>query len=111
MDTTPKDKRSVAEVFQQVWSQALVAVTGAEEEASKLLQKVQGMAGWSQDEAKKQVREFSEKLSSQRRDVEKRIEDGVKQSLHRLHVPRRDELEKLNARLEGLTKRIEALTR
>ena len=111
MEPTPKDKRSVAELFQQVWSQALAGVTGVEEEASRLLHRVQGVAGWSQEGMKKQVREFSEKLAAQRREAEKRLDDTVRQSLSKLRVPRREEIEKLNARLEGLSKRVEALSR
>lgn len=107
----PHDRRSIAEFFQQVWSQALVTVSGAEDEAAKLLAKVQGMAGWSQDEVKRQVREYAERLTSQRRDMERKVEDTVRVALHRLRVPRKEEIAQLNSRLDTLSKRIETLSK
>jgi polyhydroxyalkanoate synthesis regulator phasin len=111
MDATPRDRKSIADVFQQVWAQAVVRVTGAEEEVQKLLGRLQGMAGSSQDEVKKQVRELTERLAHQRSELEKRVEETVHASLSRVRVPRRDEVEKLNARLDTLSKRVEALSR
>ncbi len=91
------------EFFQQIWSQALTTVAGAEEEAQKLLSRIQGV---SQEEARK----LSERLAGQRKDLEKRVDEVVKTSVSRLKVPRRDEVAQLNARLDALTRRIEALT-
>lgn len=93
--------------FQQIWSQALVTVTGAEEEAQRLLQRAQGMVGWSQDEA----RRLAERLASQRREMERRVEEAVKTSVARLKVPRREELVQLNARLDAVARRLEALSK
>jgi polyhydroxyalkanoate synthesis regulator phasin len=107
----PHDRRSIAEFFQQVWSQALVTVSGAEDEAAKLLARVQGMAGWSQDEVKRQVREYADRLTSQRRDMERKVEDTVRVSLQRLRVPRKEEIAQLNSRLDTLNKRIEQLSK
>jgi polyhydroxyalkanoate synthesis regulator phasin len=107
----PHDRRSIAEFFQQVWSQALVTVTGAEDEAAKLLARVQGMAGWSQDEVKRQVRDYADKLTSQRRDMERKVEDTVRVGLQRLRVPRKEEIAQLNSRLDTLMKRIDHLSK
>jgi len=116
METRPPqqplhDRRSIAEFFQQVWSQALVTVSGAEDEAAKLLARVQGMAGWSQDEVKRQVREYADRLTTQRRDMERKVEDAVRVSLQRMRVPRKEEIAQLNSRLDTLNKRIEHLSR
>lgn len=92
------------EFFQHIWGQALTTVAGAEEEAQKLLLKFQGV---SQDEARK----LAERLSGQRKELERRIEDVVKTSVSRLRVPRREEVVQLSTRLDALTKRIEALSK
>lgn len=92
------------EFFQQIWSQALTTVAGAEEEAHKLLGRFQGM---SHDEARK----LSERLATQRKDLERRMDEVVKASVARLKVPRRDEVAQLNARLDSLSKRLEGLTK
>lgn len=92
------------EFFQQIWSQALTTVHGAEEEAQKLLGKLQGI---SQEETRK----LQERLAGQRRDLERRVEEVVKTSVARLKVPRREEVAQLNARLDALTKRLETLSK
>ena len=107
----PSDRKTIAEFFSQVWSQALVTVSGAEDEAAKLLAKVQGMAGWSQDEVKRQVRDYADRLTSQRRDMERKVEEAVRVSLLRIRVPRKEEIQQLNSRLDTLTKRIDHVSR
>lgn len=104
------DKKPL-EAFQQFWGQALVTLTGAEEEAARLLGRVQGLAGWSQEEARRQVREFSERLAGQRREIEKRVEDTVKQSVSRLRLPRHSEVSQLTTRLDALARRVENLSK
>jgi len=92
------------EFFQQIWSQALTTVHNAEEETQKLLGRLQGM---SQDE----LRKLTERLATQRKDLERRVEEVVKASVVRMRVPRREEVAQLNARLDALTTRLEGLTK
>lgn len=108
MDKQPK---GVAEIVQQWWEQATLAVSNADDEVLKFLSRLPGFSGLQPDEAKRHVRELSERLVQQRRDAEKRIEDTVRQAVTRLKVPRRDEVQLLTARLEALAKRIEELDR
>ncbi|PZR13950.1 MAG: hypothetical protein DI536_11530 [Archangium gephyra] len=88
--------------FQQIWGQALTTVAGAEEEAQKLLTRLQGVG---QEESRK----LAERLTGQRKELERRLDDLVKVSVSRLKVPTRAEITQLNARLDGLTRRVEAL--
>jgi polyhydroxyalkanoate synthesis regulator phasin len=111
MDQKPEERKTAIEFFHQVWGQALTAVTGAEEEASKLLSKLPWASVWSPEEARRQAREFTERLSAQRKDMEKRLEEAVKLSLKTVTVPRRDELRELSARVDALARRVETLTR
>ncbi|MBI3185071.1 MAG: phasin family protein [Myxococcales bacterium] len=104
-----KEKRQLPELFEKVWGQALLAVSTAEEEASRVVGKLADVAGWSQDEVKRQAKELGERLASQRRDIERSVEEGVKRALQKLRVPRREEVAALNARVEQLSKRVEAL--
>jgi len=104
-----KEKRGPLEVFEKVWSQALVAVSTAEEEASKVGARMAEAAGWSQDELKRQVRELTDRLASQRRALETNVEEGVKGALAKLRVPRRDEVASIASRLDAVSRRIESL--
>jgi len=97
--------------FEQAWSQALVAVSRAEDEASRAVQRVAEAAGWGQEEVKRQARELSERLVKQRRDLEHTLDEGVRRTLARLRVPRREEIQEIHARLDRVAARIDALGR
>ena len=75
MDKPEAPERStLAETFERLWSQALLAVSTAEEEASRAVQRVTAAAGWSQEEVKRHAREFTERLLGHRRDLEHNVE-------------------------------------
>jgi polyhydroxyalkanoate synthesis regulator phasin len=104
-----KEKRPLAEQLERLWSQALLAASAAEGEASKVVHRVAELAGWSQDEVKRHVRELSERLVTQRHELERGVEDAVKGRLARLKVPKREELVAFEDRLNRLAARIDAL--
>jgi polyhydroxyalkanoate synthesis regulator phasin len=106
---TPREKHPLAETFERVWGQALLAASTAEEEATKAAQKVAEIAGWSQEEVKRQARLLSERLVGHRRDLERNVEEGVRHALSHFKVPRRDELQDFEARLIRIAERINAL--
>lgn len=59
----------------------------------------------------KDKRSMSEQLERFWKDTEKTVEDAVKTALAKVKVPRHAELQALNARLDELSKRVEALTK
>jgi len=109
MNGEPKEKRGVADVVERMWSQALVAVSSAEEEAAQLVQKLQAVAGWSQDEVRRQVAELTERIATQRGALERGIEEGVKRAVTRLRVPRREQIQALQTRLDRVAARLDRL--
>jgi|SRR5450755_2492900 polyhydroxyalkanoate synthesis regulator phasin len=109
MSGEAKEKRPLSDVVERMWAQALVAVSSVEEEAAQLVQRLQAAAGWSQDEVRRQVTEVSERLASQRNALEKNIEEGVRRAVSRLKVPRREQIQALQARLDRLSARLDKL--
>ncbi len=111
MDTpeAPREKHPIAETFERVWSQALLAVSSAEEEVHRNLQRAAAAAGWSQEEVKRLARELTERLAGHRKDLERSVEEAVRRAVARLKVPRREELQEFEARLGRLAERIDAL--
>jgi polyhydroxyalkanoate synthesis regulator phasin len=97
------------EKFKEAWSQALVGLNAAEAEAEKVLGRLADAAGLTQDDVKRHAREFGERLTLQRREVELAIEDGARRAAARFRVPSRDEVDALKRRLDELTGRLEAL--
>ncbi|PTL76330.1 phasin family protein [Vitiosangium sp. GDMCC 1.1324] len=109
MDKQETPKHPLAETFERVWSQALLAVSTAEEEATRTVQRVAELAGWSPDEMIRQARLLTERLAGHRKDMEHNVEEGVRRALLHFKVPRREELQDIEARLGRLAERIEAL--
>jgi len=107
----PKDKRPVLEALERMWAQAVTAMSSVEDEAARVVQKAQTVAGWSQDEVRRQVGELSERLAAQRQQLEQGLEERVRGALQRLRVPRRDEVQALSARVDRVAERLERLER
>ncbi|XXF75492.1 phasin family protein [Myxococcaceae bacterium GXIMD 01537] len=105
----PREKHPVTETFERVWSQAILAVSTAEEEATRTVQRIASAAGWSQEEMKRQARELTERLTGQRKDLERNVEENVRRALSHLKVPRRDELQDFADRLGRVAERLAAL--
>ncbi len=104
-------KRGVGELFERAWGHALLAVSTAEEESARMVARFAEVAGWGQEEVKRQVRDFTEQLTSQRRGIEREMEEGAKRALLALRVPRREELEQIGARLDRIAHRLDALSK
>jgi polyhydroxyalkanoate synthesis regulator phasin len=102
-------KHLLAETFERVWSQALLAVSTAEEEATRCAQRVARGAGWSQEEVVRQARLLTERLAGHRKDLERDVEEGVRRALSSLMIPRQEQLQEVEERLSRLAERIDAL--
>jgi polyhydroxyalkanoate synthesis regulator phasin len=109
MSAESKEKRTLTDTIERMWAQALVAVSSVEEESAQLVQRLQAVAGWSQDEVRRQVLELSERLAAQRQVLEKGLEDGVRRAVARLRVPRRDQIQALQVRLDSVAARLDQL--
>jgi polyhydroxyalkanoate synthesis regulator phasin len=107
----PKDRRPVVEALERMWAQAVTAMSSVEDEAARVVQRAQTVAGWSQDEVRRQMGDLAERLAAQRRELEQGLEDRVRGALQRLRVPRREEVQALMARVERVTERVENLER
>lgn len=103
------DRRVVVDWFKDAWSQALIAVNTAEEEAGRVLNKAGDLAGWGPEEVKRLSKEFAVRLASQRDQFEKSVEEVVARTLSRTKIPSREQIEALQHRIERVSSRIEAL--
>ena len=107
----PKDRRPVVEALERMWAQAVTAMSSVEDEAARVVQRAQTVAGWSQDEVRRQMSDLTERLAAQRRELEQGLEERVRGALQRLRVPRRDEVQSLMARVDRVAERVEKLER
>ena len=98
-------------IFKEAWSNALAGVNAAEQEAEKVIARLADAAGFSPDDVRRHAREFGERLQTQRRELEKAIDDAVRRAANRFRIPTRDDIEGLQKRLDAITARVDALSR
>jgi poly(hydroxyalkanoate) granule-associated protein len=99
------------QMFREAWSNALAGVNAAEQEAEKVLTKLSDAAGFSRDDVKRHAREFGERLTSQRREIEKAIDEAVRRAANRFRIPSQSDIEALQKRVDAVAQRIEALAK
>ena len=99
----------VRETFKEAWSQALVSLNAAEQEAEKVIGKIADAAGFTPDDVRRHARELAGRLQTQRREIEKTIDEAVKRAASRFKLPSRDELDGLRQRVDAIAARVDAM--
>jgi polyhydroxyalkanoate synthesis regulator phasin len=94
------------DMFKDAWSSALAGVNAAEAEAEKVL----GRLGFAPDDVKRHAREFGERLTTQRRDLERAIDEAVKRTANRFRIPTQADIAALQKRVDEVAARVEALS-
>lgn len=102
-------ERQLQEMFKEAWSQALVGINTAEQEAEKVFQRIADVAGFSPEDVKRHAREFGERLGAQRKEIERTIDEAVRKASVRFKLPTRDELDGLRQRVDAISARLDAL--
>jgi polyhydroxyalkanoate synthesis regulator phasin len=95
--------------FREAWSQALVGINTAEAEAEKVLARLADAAGLTPEDVKHHAREFGERLTQQRREVERAIDDGIRRAAAQFKIPTREEIESLKRRVDQIADRLEVV--
>lgn len=98
-------------LFKEAWSNALAGVNAAEQEAEKVLARIADAAGFSPEDVRRQAREFGERLASQRREVERAVDEAVRRAANRFKIPSREDIENLERRLDTVAQRLEQLSK
>ena len=99
------------ETFKEAWSQALVGLNAAEQEAEKVIGKIADAAGFTPDDVRRHAREFAERLHAQRKEIEKTIDEAVKRATSRFKLPSRDEIDGLRQRVDAIAARVDAIAK
>ncbi len=101
----------IQELFKEAWSHALAGVNAAEQEAEKVFERLADAAGLSPEDVRRHARDFGERLTAQRRELERAIDEGVKRAAVRLRVPTRGDLDAIERRVAELSTRVDQLAR
>jgi len=95
--------------FKEAWTQALAGVTAAEQEAEKVLGRIADAAGFTPDDVRRHARDFAERLKTQRRGIEKVVDEAVRSVSSKVRLPSRGEVETLKQRVDALSTRLDVL--
>jgi polyhydroxyalkanoate synthesis regulator phasin len=101
----------VRETFREAWSQALVGLNAAEQEAEKVITRIADAAGFTPEDVRRHAREFTERLQSQRKEIEKTIDEAIRRATVRFKLPSRDEIETLRQRVDAIAARVDAIAK
>lgn len=99
------------EMFKEAWSHALAGVNAAEQEAEKVFTRIADAAGFSPDDVRRHAREFGERLTVQRRELERTIDDAVRRAANRFRIPTKEDIETLQKRLDAIAARVDSLAK
>jgi polyhydroxyalkanoate synthesis regulator phasin len=97
--------------FKEAWSAALAGVNAAEEEAGKIIQRLADAAGFSPEDVRRHAREFGERLTTQRKEIERTLDDAVRRAANRFRLPTKEDIDALQKRLDAVAERVETLAR
>jgi polyhydroxyalkanoate synthesis regulator phasin len=98
-------------MFKEAWSQALLGLSAAEQEAEKVLGRIADAAGFTPEDVRRHARDFGQRLQAQRRDMERSIDEAVRRATGRLRFPSREEVAGLRQRVDELAARLDALSK
>ncbi len=101
----------IQELFKDAWSQALAGVNAAEQEAERIFARLADAAGFTADDVKRHAREFGDRLGSQRREIEKGIDEAFRRAASRFRIPSREDIAGLQKRLDAIAERVDALAK
>lgn len=107
--TEEESPRGVGDFVRDAWGQAVVAVNTAEEEVQRFLGRVSDLVEVGPEEARRLASELTERLRSERGELEERVEAGVRRTLGALRLPSLDDVSHLDARLDRIEERLERL--
>lgn len=96
-------------MFKDAWAQALAGVNAAEQEAEKVLGRIADVAGLTPEDVRRHAKEFGERLQTQRREVERAVDDAVKKATDRFRLPSREEVAELRRRVDELSAKLDAM--
>jgi polyhydroxyalkanoate synthesis regulator phasin len=108
-DSAADDANGIREFIREAWSQALVAVNATEEETQKIVNRVSGWVEMGPEEARRLGAELTERLKSERDQLEAGVESAVGKALAPFRFPSKDDLAGIHARVSVLEARVDRL--
>src|SRR5512142_530115 len=96
---------TVAEVIKK----AMLAGLGAQEKAKEFVDELVKAGELSKSDASSLVKEWVSKAEDSRKEFDSKIKDAMAASLEKLNIPTRDDIEKMEKKLQNISARLAKL--
>jgi polyhydroxyalkanoate synthesis regulator phasin len=96
---------NVADVIKR----AMLAGLGAQEKARELVDELVKAGELSKNEAATLVKEWASKAEESTKDLDLKVKDTIAGAFEKLNIPTRDDLEKLDKKVQGISERLAKL--
>ena len=103
------ESRSTKARLQEAWQSTLGRFATAEDGSRNLIQRLVEWGKLTGDEGKTLLADWRKAIENNRRQLERRVDEAVHQSLIRFKLPSRAELDALATQLDRLEQRVRAL--
>ncbi len=88
---------------------ALLAGIGAQEKVKELVDELIKKGELSESEGAKLVKEWTEKAEKSTDTIAKTVSETVRSTIERLRLPSKEEIEKINEKIDDILRRLERL--
>jgi polyhydroxyalkanoate synthesis regulator phasin len=96
-------------IISEVIKRAMLAGLGAQEKAKEFVDELVKAGELSKSEAANLVKEWSSKAEQGTKDMDVKIKDAVAGILEKLHIPSKEDFEKLEKKVQSLNARLKKL--
>ena len=96
-------------VIAEVLKKAMLVGLGAQEKAREFVEELVKAGELSKSEASNLVKEWTTKTEERTKEFDKRVKDTVANILEKLNIPSREDMEKLEKKVQALNARLKKL--
>ena len=96
-------------VIAEVIKRAMLAGLGAQEKAKDFIDELVKAGELSKSEASTLVKEWTTKAEESTKEFDKRVKDAVSSVLEKLNIPTRDDMERLEKKVQSVSSRVRKL--
>ena len=93
----------------EVMKRAMLAGLGAQEKARELVDDLVKAGELSKSDGATLVKEWASKAEESTKDLDLKVKDAISGAFERLNIPTRDDLEKMEKKIQGIAARLAKL--
>jgi polyhydroxyalkanoate synthesis regulator phasin len=93
----------------EIIKKAMLAGLGAQEKAREFVDELVKAGELSKSDAASLVKEWASKAEESTKDLDKKVKDAISGAFEKLNIPSRDDLEKMEKKLQNISSRLKKL--